>query len=85
MQISYINKANKSIKRTSPKPKYDIIVKLFNLGRVKMNQKAKSKSKNNSRQKSKLYLDRSKSKNNATYNYLKTTKNRRKSEGRKKK
>ena len=32
MQISYINKANKSIKRTSPKPKYDIIVKLFNLG-----------------------------------------------------
>ena len=51
-QTNKSNKAIKSIKRISPKPNYDIILKLLNLSKDKIKPKAKSKSKNNSKNKS---------------------------------
>ena len=52
------NKTNKTVKRLSPKPNYDFILKLLNLSKDKINQKAKSKSKtkNTSRQRSTNYI-----------------------------
>ena len=54
-QIFKANKQNKPPKRLSPKPNYDLIVKLLNLTKDKI--KLKNKSKINSRQKSKKSIN----------------------------
>ena len=54
-QIFKANKQNKPPKRLSPKPNYDLIVKLLNLSKDKI--KLKNKSKNNNRQKSKKSIN----------------------------
>ena len=54
-QIFKANKQNKTVKRLSPKPNYDLILKLLNLRKDKIKQK--NKSKNNSRQKSKKSIN----------------------------